>query len=376
MSAPLLASFPATTCIKVIGATAAAVIAWSMVSELKSIPPSSAPSEPITAESVAARLAYAEGMFNDIARKIPEVDVLTAQGFLDREPGTIILVDVREDVEIAVSRIRGALTKAEFEAMCPTAADVPAGVSVAAYCTLGYRSGCYARDHLLKGPRALPHDRVFNHQGVMLHTFTGQPLVRRRTEEEQHRATVLRVAAAGDAWENTPNVHLADKDRAEYIQRVPEVNVLSAAEYLLRAPGSSILVDVRTEEEVNVGRIRGAITKTEFEARYTTAADIPAGACVVAYCTAGYRSGCYARDHLLKGPRALPHDRVFNHQGVIRHTFTGQPLVVRTAKAAEAAEAARMAAAGDTWEDTTEVHSNGRAWSGTAHPAYRVSFFD
>ena len=97
-------------------------------------------------------------------------------------------------------------------------------------------------------------------------------------------------------------------------------------------------------------------------------ADIPESACVAAYCTIGYRSGLYARDHLLKGPRALPHDRVFNHEGVMLHTFAGEPLVRPAAGGAAADEAGG-------WEETREVHTYARPWRGMAHPAFRVRYF-
>jgi len=193
----------------------------------------------------------------------------------------------------------------------------------------------------------------------------------------------------------------ASRSRDSYTRKVPGVTVLSALDALRMSEGGLILVDVRSTEEVAVSRINGALTQVEFEARYPTAGDIPDGACVAAYCTIGYRSGIYARDHLLKGPRALPHNRVFNHEGIMLHTFTGEPLVrqkrrrsdgleaaasmiTATAKTSSVPNSAGVAAASNgapstasdgDWEATTEVHAYAYPWRGMAHPAFRVRYF-
>ena len=58
-----------------------------------------------------------------------------------------VLVDVRSDSELAVSRIPGAMTQQEYEAV----AEDLAGRPVVAYCTVGGRSYLYARKLVAAG---------------------------------------------------------------------------------------------------------------------------------------------------------------------------------------------------------------------------------
>lgn len=71
----------------------------------------------------------------------------------------------------------------------------------------------------------------------------------------------------------------------------------NAAEERAKAAGtklpepSFVVVDVRSEAEVKVSLIPGAITKTQYKQNQNAYA----GRTVIAYCTVGYRSGIYAR---------------------------------------------------------------------------------
>lgn len=58
-----------------------------------------------------------------------------------------LIVDVRDKVETDVSLIPGAITKTEFENQI----DVYRGKSIIAYCTVGYRSGIYAKQLIDNG---------------------------------------------------------------------------------------------------------------------------------------------------------------------------------------------------------------------------------
>lgn len=57
------------------------------------------------------------------------------------------------------------------------------------------------------------------------------------------------------------------------------------------APADFVLVDVRSDAEVNVSVIPGAITKAQFEKDRRRYAD----RLVIPYCTVGVRSGAYAK---------------------------------------------------------------------------------
>ncbi|MFG0262041.1 MAG: rhodanese-like domain-containing protein [Novipirellula sp. JB048] len=74
----------------------------------------------------------------------PRVGTITSSQLwaaLNADETPVVLVDVRSDQELAVSRIPGAITPQEYEA---AAADL-AGRPVVAYCTVGGRSYLYAR---------------------------------------------------------------------------------------------------------------------------------------------------------------------------------------------------------------------------------------
>lgn len=81
-----------------------------------------------------------EGYRNEAFEGVDEITVPELRERMSRYPA--ILIDCREDKEIAVSRIPGAITKAEFEAT----PDMFKGKTIIAYCTIGYRSGIFAKD--------------------------------------------------------------------------------------------------------------------------------------------------------------------------------------------------------------------------------------
>jgi sodium/bile acid cotransporter 7 len=105
---------------------------------------------------------------------------------------------------------------------------------------------------------------------------------------------------------------------AKYRRKFPDVEEISAEE-LVRRLGEDdlVLVDVRTQPEREVSMLPGAITSEELEAdpeRY-------AGKTLVTYCTAGYRSGLFARKLDEKGWEVL------NLKGsLLSWSHTGEPL--------------------------------------------------
>ena len=66
------------------------------------------------------------------------------------QAGRFILVDVREDAERAISQIPCALSPGEF-AQAYTLSGPPQDKTVVAYCTIGYRSGKFAKKLIAQG---------------------------------------------------------------------------------------------------------------------------------------------------------------------------------------------------------------------------------
>ena len=83
---------------------------------------------------------------------------------------------------------------------------------------------------------------------------------------------------------------------------------------------SIVLVDVRSDEEVNVSLIPGSIIREEFEAHR----DEYVGKLVVAYCTVGGRSLLYAQQCVRDGFEAQNY-----RSGILGWCEAGQPLVTR-----------------------------------------------
>ncbi|MCB9664606.1 MAG: rhodanese-like domain-containing protein [Alphaproteobacteria bacterium] len=97
---------------------------------------------------------------------VPDVTATEAQALL--ADGRVLLVDVREPQEREVSTLPGAVTPDELAAH-PEEAE---GKVVVAYCTIGYRSGQWAKEQREKGLD------VRNLAGsVLAWTHAGGPLV-------------------------------------------------------------------------------------------------------------------------------------------------------------------------------------------------------
>jgi len=79
-----------------------------------------------------------------------------------------------------------------------------------------------------------------------------------------------------------------------------------------------VLVDVRSEMEINVSVIPGAITEAMYEQNVAKYRD----KLVISYCTVGGRSGTYAKQLADKGVK------VKNYQGsILKWVDAGLPLV-------------------------------------------------
>ena len=98
-----------------------------------------------------------------LTRPQPEAPVVTAAQIrsLQSDPNRkdrFVIVDVRAKAETDVSVIPGAITQADFE----KTAQQHQGKAVLVYCTVGYRSGIYAKKLRKKGWDA------WNYQGSIL----------------------------------------------------------------------------------------------------------------------------------------------------------------------------------------------------------------
>jgi sodium/bile acid cotransporter 7 len=88
-------------------------------------------------------------MYEKSRQKVPDVPEITAEEVLRlKQSGVdVVLVDVRAPEEQAVSMIEGAITAQDFEATLDDHRDA----TIVAYCTVGGRSGQYAKQWNDKG---------------------------------------------------------------------------------------------------------------------------------------------------------------------------------------------------------------------------------
>ncbi|CBN76442.1 bile Acid:Na+ symporter family [Ectocarpus siliculosus] len=150
-------------------------------------PPGGMASTSKSYEKARASVEKATGHFADV-QTISAKDVLR----LEQEGKKVLLVDVRTEDEMKVSMLRGALTREEFENSSLGEAartgkkfrersgegEEAWGV-VAPYCTVGFRSGQYAKKLVDLG-----YPSVRNSEGVVLWTHdVGNGLVARAADE-------------------------------------------------------------------------------------------------------------------------------------------------------------------------------------------------
>ncbi|WP_372895211.1 rhodanese-like domain-containing protein [Stieleria sp.] len=104
----------------------------------------------------------------------------------DAPPADFVVVDVRSDAEVDVSIIPGAITKKQYEANL----EDYQGRTVIPYCTVGGRSGAYAKQLAAKGVK------VKNYKGSILKwvdaelplvTLDGKPTNRVHTYSDRYK---------------------------------------------------------------------------------------------------------------------------------------------------------------------------------------------
>ena len=92
--------------------------------------------------STEEKKAAIQDMYEDYREGFPDVPEIDPHALAKAiEDESVVVVDVRDPREWAVSRIPGAIPKSEFEANKVTYKDRP----IVAYCTVGYRSGQFAK---------------------------------------------------------------------------------------------------------------------------------------------------------------------------------------------------------------------------------------
>lgn len=137
------------------------------------------------------RAAYLKASANIDAPTISVEEVLP-----HLKDGHFILVDVRKDAEIAVSKIPGAMSVDEFTRLS-ISNDQIKSATIVAYCTIGYRSGKFAEKWVTRG------FSVRNLEGGIL-AWAGRsgPLVRRDDTGVLSATTTVHVY--GREWNLLP----------------------------------------------------------------------------------------------------------------------------------------------------------------------------
>lgn len=129
-----------------------------------------------------------ELMYQTYRKSFPEVRELTVSQLLKmKAEQPVVLVDVRTDAERAVSIIPGAISEADFNAQRDQFRNVP----VVAYCTIGYRSGLFAKAA----------------SGVQIYNLAGGVLAWASAGQEFSNAgtTTRRVHVYGTKWNLLPD---------------------------------------------------------------------------------------------------------------------------------------------------------------------------
>ncbi|NNE43874.1 MAG: rhodanese-like domain-containing protein, partial [Gemmatimonadetes bacterium] len=154
-------------------------------------PAPAAPAPPVPPGS--ETLARIDTMFAEYRTAFPGVTVVTVADLLGAEDAPpIVFVDVRPERERHVSRIPGALSRGEFERALEEDSAAWDGHRVVAYCTIGYRSGEYAREMAKRGV-----DVLNLHGSILAWVHAGRPVV-------NDDGPTTRVHVYGEPWALLP----------------------------------------------------------------------------------------------------------------------------------------------------------------------------
>ena len=134
----------------------------------------------------AEKLETIRGMYEEYSKEFPDVPALTPEQVTDE----MVVVDVRTDDEIGVSRIAGAITEAKFRAGRNGLIDR----KIVVYCTIGARSGEYAEGLREKGFDA------YNLAGsILAWAHAGKPLIDAEGKTTKH------LHVYGREWDLAPD---------------------------------------------------------------------------------------------------------------------------------------------------------------------------
>ncbi len=139
----------------------------------------------------AARRAQIQSMYKGYRAEAfaGVADITVAELLAKKESESVVLIDCREPVEIDISQIPGALTREAFEADAESYRDQ----TIITYCTIGYRSGEYARDLQAQGFNTL---NLIG--GVLMWAHEGQLF------ENPEGGSTKRVHVYGEQWDLLP----------------------------------------------------------------------------------------------------------------------------------------------------------------------------
>ena len=155
-----------------------------------SAPPETSPeAEPPDPSTFPARI---DAMYEDYREDFPGIGEISAEELVEmlEGDGEVVLVDVREPKERAVSIIAGSISEDTYEA---NRDQYPKDSTIVVHCTIGYRSGKYVEKLQRQGIDAL------NLKGSILSwVHAGQPVVTPEGEETS------RVHVYGQKWDLLP----------------------------------------------------------------------------------------------------------------------------------------------------------------------------
>ena len=125
---------------------------------------------------------------------VTNVDTDEVVCLIERSGKPVVLVDVRSPDEIAVSKIPGAITRAEFEMR----REQLTNHTVIAYCTVGGRSFMFASRYSQTGLK------VYNYRGsILAWCGSGRPLVAPDGSATSRVHTYTRLLRAPEGYQQT-----------------------------------------------------------------------------------------------------------------------------------------------------------------------------
>ena len=95
--------------------------------------------------------ARTEALIQQSFPGVPSISTTALSDLLEDPTRPVVLIDVREPDEFAVSHLPGAVRATSVELAATLVAGAPDGAAVVAYCSVGYRSAGLAAELLARG---------------------------------------------------------------------------------------------------------------------------------------------------------------------------------------------------------------------------------